>query len=82
LVFLAFRIVTASSGWLTAVDLAFFVVLAGMVLGRVAEFFSGHGETVYGERATRAHVSRYAAVAVVGGLGVWLVANVVGNHVL
>jgi hypothetical protein len=80
--FLTWQIVTASSGWLTALDLAFFVVLGGMVLSRLAEYLSGRGQTVYGERATRSHVSRYAAVVAIGGLSVWLVANLVGNHVL
>ncbi len=79
---LIYTIVSTGSGWLTAVDFAFLVVLVGVLAARFVEFRGGNPQTATGEPATPAHLRRYALVAIPLGLGVWVVANVLGNHVL
>jgi hypothetical protein len=78
---LAYTIVSQGSGWLTALDLAFLVVLAGVLAARFLEFRGGNPQTATGEPATPAHLRRYVIVAAPIGLGIWVVANVLGNHV-
>jgi hypothetical protein len=75
-------IASRGGGWLTPYDIGYFVVLGAMFLGRGLEFLGGNPQTADGEPATAAHLQRYLLVGAVVGLAVWVVANVIGNHVL
>jgi hypothetical protein len=80
LLLLTFSIVSGGSGWWTIVDFAFWATLAAMLLGRWLEFRGGNPQTADGEPATAAHFRRYALLAGLVALGVWVVANLLGNH--
>lgn len=80
LVLLGFAIVTLGNGWLTAADFAFLAVLGGVILARWLEFRSGHAQTATGEPATLADLRRFVVAASLVGLGVWVLANALGNH--
>ena len=67
-------------GWFSPLDLVFFVVLGGMLLGRWLEFRYSRPLTATGEPATVAHLRRYALVLGILGLVAWLAANLVGNQ--
>ena len=75
-------IISSGDGWLTPKDIAFFAVLIGMPLGRWLEFQGGSPETSTGEPATAADLHRYVLTTIVLGTGVWMAANVAGNHLL
>lgn len=84
-VFLAFSLyylATAGTGWLTFADLLYFLILGGMLLGRLVEFRSGNPQTTTGEPATPADLRNYVLALVIGGPILWAVANLIGNHVL
>jgi hypothetical protein len=68
-------------GLLTPLDLFYFIVLGGMLLGRWAEFRYGRPMTAMGEPASIVHLRRYAIGVSILGLGIWAVANVLGNSV-
>lgn len=80
LMVLALNIAQRATGWFTPIDLAYIVVLAGMLLGRWLEFRSGDAMTGSGEPATLADLRRYLATATLAGLGLWVLANLAGNH--
>jgi hypothetical protein len=67
-------------GWFSPLDLAYFVALGGMLLGRWVEFRYGRPLTAAGEPATAAHLRRYALALGALGLGAWVAANLVGNR--
>ncbi len=77
-----YRIATAGTGWTTFADLVYFVILGGMILGRWVEFRAGNPRTSTGEPAAPADLRRYVLAVAAGGLLLWVVANVVGNHLL
>lgn len=77
---LAIIIARNGGGWFTPVDILFLAVLGGIILGRVVEFRGGDPRTATGEPATRAHLRRYGILVLTVGLGIWIVANVIGNH--
>jgi hypothetical protein len=81
---MVFAIIIAqrADGWLAAPDLIYFLVLGGMLLGRWIEFRGGNPLTGMGEPATEADLRRYWFLAGLIGMGVWVVANLVGNHVV
>jgi hypothetical protein len=82
LVLLAFTIIRIGSGWMTWADIAYFAVLGGMLLARRQEFRRGNRRRADGNPATPADLHRYVQLIIPIGLGVWVVANVVGNHLL
>jgi hypothetical protein len=82
LALLAFTIIRIGSGWLTWADLGYMAVLAGMLVARWLEFRGGHPRTTDGQPATPIHLRRYIQSAVPLALGMWVVANVIGNHML
>ncbi|HEY3245302.1 MAG TPA: hypothetical protein VGM03_18325 [Phycisphaerae bacterium] len=82
LVLISLGIVTRGTGWLTALDLAFGVVVALMLLGRWAEHRSGVATRASGEPATDEDFRRYVRVFSAVALGIWVAANVLGNHLL
>ena len=67
-------------GWLGPSDLFYFVVLAGMYLGRWTEFRSGAALTATGEPATALDLRRYAWGLGLLGLGAWVAANLIGHR--
>lgn len=67
-------------GWLGPSDLFYFVVLAGMYLGRWMEFRTGDALTATGEPATALDLRRYACGLGLIGLVVWVAANIIGNR--
>jgi hypothetical protein len=78
----AVGIVTAGTGWLTTLDLAYCIVVTLMVCGRWVEHQSGQATTSYGEPATWQHFRRYVIVLLPAAAAHWIVANVLGNHLL
>lgn len=76
---LAIGMVRDGGGWFTAKDIAFLVVLGGLILGRLVEFREGDPRTATGEPATQSHFRRYSAGVLVIGLGAWMVVNLVRN---
>ena len=77
---LALNIAHQGTGWFTLIDLAYFFVLAGMLLGKWLEFRSGSAMTGMGEPATVDHLRRYLEATSTVGLGLWVLVNHVGNH--
>lgn len=75
-------IVNRGSGWITPLDIAYFVVLLGMVVARWVEFKDGDPRTAFGEPATRAHLRKFIVLILGAGIGIWVLANFVGNHLL
>ena len=80
LMLLTVNIINSGSGWLTAADVAFFVVLGIMLLARWFDFRAGNPRTISGDPATPRHLRRYLPLTLVIGLGVWAAANAIGNH--
>ena len=64
---LALNIAHQGTGWFTLIDLAYFFVLAGMLLGKWLEFRSAM--TGMGEPATVDHLRRYLVATSTVGLG-------------
>ena len=79
---ITYGIVSGGTGWLTGFDLAFVVVAGLMLLGRWTEQRSGSAMTVTGEPTTPEQLKRYVTILIPVVAAVWIIANVVGNHVL
>lgn len=70
------------AGWLTGLD-AFYGIVVGLILvGRWIEHRSGSSTTLAGEPATDADFRKYMAVFPLVAIGLWIVANILGNYVL
>ena len=82
LVGLTYAIVIGGNGWLTFLDLAFCVVAGLILLGRWVEQRSGAAMTTKGEPSTPEDLRRYVSTLIPVVSAVWVVANIVGNHVL
>jgi hypothetical protein len=82
LVLTIYFIATSGTGWTTTADLLYFVILGGMILGKWLEFRGGSPQTSTGEPATAADLHRYILMLVTIGPVVWVLANLVGNHLL
>ncbi len=80
LMVLALNIAQRGTGWLTPIDLGYFLILGGMLLGRWLEFRSGSAMTATGEPATASDLRRYMVTAAIAGLALWAAANLLGNH--
>ena len=76
----AISIAGRRDGWLSLLDVMYFVVLAGMLVGRWTEFRSGTPLTATGEPATADDLRRNAMGLGLIGLGVWVVVNLIGNR--
>jgi len=82
LAFTTLGIVSRGNGWLTGLDLFFAAVVGSMILGRWVEQRSGAATTLDGEPATPRHYTRYVRLLLSAALVVWIIANVLGNHIL
>jgi hypothetical protein len=80
LIVIALYIAQRRTGWFTLLDLAYFLVLGGMLLGRWLEFRSGDARTTMGDPATPADIRRYMMFAPLAGLALWVLVNLIGNH--
>jgi hypothetical protein len=67
-------------GWFGMADVAFLVMLAGLVVARWYEFRRGDPTTSTGEPATPNDLRRYVIGVIVIGLGLWVLANLAGNY--
>jgi hypothetical protein len=81
LVIVCLGIANSSTGWLTPADAAYFAILGLMIACRWAEQRSGQATTATGEPATWFNFNRYVAALVPLAVVVWIVVNVIGNHV-
>jgi len=82
LVLFTYGIIRAGSGWVTWIDLGYFIVLGLMVGGRWLEFRGGNPLTSTGEPAKSEDLRRYTTTATGVGLAIWIAANILGNHIL
>ena len=80
LVLLTLAVGSKGSGWSTPQDLAFLIVLTAVIFARWFEFRAGNPKTTTGDPATPDDLRRYVIGASAIGLGVWIVANLIGNH--
>jgi hypothetical protein len=78
----ALSITERRAGWFGPLDVVYFAVLGGMLLGRWLEFRYSLPRTATGEPATAAHLRRYAWVLGVLGFGGWVAANLIGSQSL
>jgi hypothetical protein len=69
-------------GWFSPLDLVYFLVLGGMVLGRRTEFLYSEPLSATGEPTTVAHLRRYTVMLSTLGFGIWVAANLVGNQAI
>jgi len=81
LVVLCLAIVKSSAGWLTPLDAAYFAIFGLMIVCRWAEQKSGQATTATGEPATWSNFNRYVVALVPLAVVVWVLVNVVGNHI-
>lgn len=77
LLLLAYTLASNEKGWLAPSSIAFLVVLAGVVIAR---WLDPH--TSEGEPTTPAHLRKYMVSTVGMGLLAWVIANLLGNHLL
>lgn len=79
---ITYGIVSRGTGWLTGFDAAFGMVAGLMLLGRWVEHRSGSAITLKGEPATFDQLKRYVVLLIAVVAAAWIIANLVGNHVL
>ena len=79
---IVYGIVSGGDGWFRPADAAYATVLVFMIGGRWIEQRSGVATTVTGQPATVQHFKRYLRALVPAAVGLWIAANVLGNHVL
>jgi hypothetical protein len=77
-----YGIAGTGNGWATTQDAVFFVLIGLMVWCRWLDQRSGQGTTINGEPSTWADFRRYALLTPAVAGAAWIVANVIGNHVL
>lgn len=70
------------SGWLAVPDAVYFAIVGLIVWCRWVEQRSGRGATIYGEPTTWDDFNRYLKALLPLALGAWVVANLLGNHIL
>lgn len=82
LLLLTTQIVLSGTGWLTPWDAVFGLTLVVMILARRHEFRTGDPRTSDGSPANIHDLRRYAFQVIGIGVAMWLIANILGNHVL
>jgi NhaP-type Na+/H+ and K+/H+ antiporter len=80
LVLTIYLIVTSGSESRLVANIAYFVILLGMALGKWAEFRGGNPLTAAGDPATPTDLRRYVLAVLIGGPIVWVIANVAAKH--
>ncbi|MHB8970662.1 MAG: hypothetical protein ACYC3X_13180 [Pirellulaceae bacterium] len=80
LLLLLVNIVRLGTGWLTTLDVTYFIVVTGMVLCRWIDQRSGQAAKSTGEPSTWADFRRYALLLPPLAIGAWILANAIGNH--
>ena len=70
------------TGWRTGADITFLATLLLMVLARWAEFSGGEPLKSTGEPATPQDLRRFTGAVMIGGLGFYVLANLLSNYVL
>ncbi len=75
-------ILSTGSGWTTALDAIYFAFVGVVVWCRWTEQRSGRGATIYGEPTTWDDFRRYVKTLLPVAFGAWVIANLLGNHVL
>jgi hypothetical protein len=78
---IAFFILTRP-GWRLGINIAYFVTLLAVVVGRWIEHLGGDPKTSTGERSTPADLRRFILFTIVGWLALWVAANLIANYVL
>jgi hypothetical protein len=66
-------------GWLTTVDVSYFIALGTTIAARILDFRSGRAKTAAGVPATQAHLQRYVPGVLLVALAVWAITNAIGN---
>lgn len=82
LVLLTLSIVSRGTSWTTPADFAFLAVLLLLPSARWYEFRHGHASKSTGEPATEDDLRRYCIITAVAGAAIWIIANVLGVHLL
>jgi hypothetical protein len=80
--FAALAIVQSDSGWFTAYDLLFAVILLATILCRWADFRYGERTSSMSEPVAIRALRHYTLTWTLAGGAVWVIANFIGNHVL
>ena len=75
----AIQVFQQRDGWLTATNFAFLLLVVLLPAARWGEFRGGSPQTADGEPATLSHLRRYAVVAPLVWIVVWIVVNAVGS---
>ena len=78
----AASMVMSGTGWLTGKDLLVGVLLLATILCRWGDFLKGEGTNALGDPVTQRYMLGYTVIAVLVGVALWAVANVLGNHLL
>jgi hypothetical protein len=78
-IILALVIAQRADGWFAGPDIMYFLVLGATLMGRRIEARYSIPQTTTGEPATEAQLRAYYLVAGLLGVGVWVVANLIGN---
>jgi hypothetical protein len=76
---LAFQITRGDNGWFSTVDGVFLIGLGAILFARWFEFHKGAPLDSYGEPAKPGDLGRFVVRALFIGLGVWIVAKLIGN---
>ncbi len=78
---LMLTIINIGTGWFTPADFGFLAVLGALLLARWIEFQGGDPRTAMGEPASqRRYLYKYVLGTGAFGLGIWVFANLLGNH--
>jgi hypothetical protein len=78
LLLLAAHIAVSRQGFLTGIDLAFWLTVVFLLAVRYVDITGFHGQTATCEPATLTHWRRYAAVVPLLALALWLAAHGAG----
>jgi hypothetical protein len=80
LLVLSLMIAEKRGGWLGIASLSFLFVLLVTIAARWIDFRGGSALTAEGMPATSVDVRRFTVMASLVGLGVWFVANMIGQR--
>lgn len=75
-------IASSGGGWLAVLDVVYFAIVGLIVWCRWLEQRAGRGATIYGEPTTWKDFRRYLAIILPLFFGAWVIANLLGNHLL